>query len=175
MANLEDEVLSKAKYKPLVMFRFIDDIFFIWTHSKDELTESINPINSHESIKVDCNIDGTSVKFLTSHSSKLVDFLTTMCWTQKCILRRRARMNCSIKVFSPKNTFEGILKSQLIRFLNICNNMEDFHEATSILFKVRREKRNYSGRFLRQIKTKFFRNYRQPGITYDPIGAALKM
>ena len=27
MANLADEVLRKAKCKPLVMFRFIDDLF----------------------------------------------------------------------------------------------------------------------------------------------------
>ena len=69
---------------------------------------------------------------------------------------------------------EGILKSQLIRFLTIRNDTEDFHEATSILFKVVREKRHYSGRFLRQVKARFLRNYRQPGNTLDPIGAALK-
>ena len=34
MANLDDEVLRNAKCKPLDMFRFIDDIFFVWTHSK---------------------------------------------------------------------------------------------------------------------------------------------
>ena len=78
------------------------------------------------------------------------------------------------KSFHPKHTFEGILKLQLTRFLTICNNMEDFHEATSVLFKVLREKLHHSGRFLRQIKAKFLRNYWQPGITYDTIGAALK-
>ena len=52
--------------------------------------------------------------------------------------------------------------------------MDDFHEATSILFKVLREKRHYSGRFLRQVKARFLRNYRQPGNTLDPVGAALK-
>ena len=32
---------------------------------------------------------------------------------------------------------ERIFESQLIRFLTIlCNNMEDFHEATSILYNV---------------------------------------
>ena len=55
MANLEEEVLSKAKCKPLVMFRFIDDVFFIWTHWKDEPTEFVDLFNSHEeSIKIDC-------------------------------------------------------------------------------------------------------------------------
>ena len=78
------------------------------------------------------------------------------------------------KSFHPKHTFESILKPQLIRFLTICNNMEDFLEATSILFKVLRDKRHYSGRFLRQVKARFLRNYRQPGNTLDPIGDALK-
>ena len=39
------------------------------------------------------------------------------------------------KSFHPKHSFEGILKSLLIRFLTMFNNMEDFHEATPILFK----------------------------------------
>ena len=65
MANLEDEVLHKAKCKPLAMFRFIDDIFFIWNHSMDELTGFINLFNTHDnSIKIDCNINETSVDFL---------------------------------------------------------------------------------------------------------------
>ena len=65
MANVEDEVPRKAKCKPLAMFRFIDDIFFIWNHSRDELTEFINQLNSHDnSIKIDCNINETSVDFL---------------------------------------------------------------------------------------------------------------
>ena len=46
MANLEDEVLRKAKCKSLVMFRLIDDISFIWNHSRDELTKFINLFNS---------------------------------------------------------------------------------------------------------------------------------
>ena len=46
------------------MFRFIDDIFFIWTHSKDELTDFIKLFNRHdESIKIDCDINETSVDF----------------------------------------------------------------------------------------------------------------
>ena len=74
MANLKDEVLHKAKCKPLVMFRFIDDIFFIWTHSKDELTECINLYNSHnEPIKIDYryNINGTSDFFGRHNLQKL--------------------------------------------------------------------------------------------------------
>ena len=65
MANLQDEVIRKAKCKPLATFRFNDDIFFISNHSRDELTEFIHLFNSHDnSIKTDCNINETSVDFL---------------------------------------------------------------------------------------------------------------
>ena len=113
------------------MFSFIEDIFFIWNHSKDGLTEFINLFNSHDnSIKIDCNIHETSVIFWMSQSSKFLDFLTTIFWTLIYILRKRTRMNCCITVISSKkHTFEGILKKQIIRFLTIYNNMEDFHES----------------------------------------------
>ena len=174
MANLEDEVLRKAKCKPLAMFRFIDDIFFIWNHSRDELTEFINLCNTHDnSIKIDCNINETSVDFLDVTIFKGSGFSNHNILDTK-FKETDTHELLHKKSFHPKHTFEGILKSQLIRFLTICNNKEDFHEATSILFKVLREKRHYSGRFLRQIKARFLRNYRQPGNTLDPIGAALK-
>ena len=173
MANLGDEVLRKAKCKPLAMFRFIDDIFFIWNHSRDEL---INLFNSHDdSIKIDCNINETSVDFLDVTIFKGSGFSNhNILDTKVFFTETDTHELLHKKSFHPKHTFEGILKSQLIRFLTICNNMEDFHEATSILFKVLREKRHYSGRFLRQVKARFLRNYRQPGNTLDPIGAALK-
>ena len=176
MANLEDEVLRKAKCKPLAMLRFIDDIFFIWNHSRDELTEFINLFNSHDdSIKIDCNINETSVDFLDVTIFKGSGFSNHNILDIKVYFKETDTHELlHKKSFHPKHTFEGILKLQLIRFLTICNNMEDFHEATSILFKVLREKRHYSGRFLRQVTARFLRNYRQPGNTLDPIGAALK-
>ena len=69
MANLEDEVLRTAKCKTLVLFRFIDDIFFIWNYLRDELTQFINLFNSHDkSINIDCNINETSVDFFRCHN-----------------------------------------------------------------------------------------------------------
>ena len=33
MAKWEEEALKQARKQPLVYFRFLDDIFIIWTHS----------------------------------------------------------------------------------------------------------------------------------------------
>ena len=37
MDRLENEFLDTQILKPLVWLRYIDDIFFIWTHSEEEL------------------------------------------------------------------------------------------------------------------------------------------
>ena len=72
--------------------------------------------------------------------------------------------------FHPKHVFKGIIVSQLTRYLRICNNLEDFQKAVQILFKVLREKCNYSGRYLRNIRTEFFKIHSILGNPEDPNG-----
>ena len=76
--------------------------------------------------------------------------------------------------FHPKHTFPSIVKSQLLRFMRICNNMVDFHEATKTLFTALREKRHYSNRFLRLLKSQFLKQYKQLGEQEFPLGASMK-
>ena len=76
--------------------------------------------------------------------------------------------------FHPKHTFDGIVKSQLIRFMRICTNQEDFDKACSLLFKALSEKRHYSMRKLREMKCRFLNNYRQVGVYDAPLGASIK-
>ena len=52
MARLEERLLEASADKPLVWMRFIDDVFFIWTHGEEKLMSFINHLNnSHETIK----------------------------------------------------------------------------------------------------------------------------
>ena len=39
---------SYVKCKPLVMFKFIGDMFFIWNHPRDGLIDFIDLFNSHD-------------------------------------------------------------------------------------------------------------------------------
>ena len=59
MANSEVEVIRIATCKPLVVLRFIDNIFFIMDRSRDELFEYINLLNCHDnkSIRIDYDIN----------------------------------------------------------------------------------------------------------------------
>ena len=42
MDEVETEILKKQELNPLVWFRCMIDIFFIWNHSDDELLENLN-------------------------------------------------------------------------------------------------------------------------------------
>ena len=46
MSVLEKQMLSSYKYKPLVYFRYIDDIFMIWTDGEDSLNDFLTHCNN---------------------------------------------------------------------------------------------------------------------------------
>ena len=57
--------MSGYPYKPLAYYRYIDDIFIIWSHGLDLLHNFINSINNqHSNIIFTSNISTTSVNFL---------------------------------------------------------------------------------------------------------------
>ena len=40
-----DKFLDTQEFKPLVLFRYVDDVFFIWTHGKKKLEEFLKIFN----------------------------------------------------------------------------------------------------------------------------------
>ena len=52
MAELEEEILQKAEFKPYLWWRCIDEIFFLWEHGEEKLKSFIYNINKmHPTIK----------------------------------------------------------------------------------------------------------------------------
>ena len=52
MAELEEEILQKAEFKPYLWWRCIDEIFFLWEHGEEKLKSFIDNINKmHPTIK----------------------------------------------------------------------------------------------------------------------------
>ena len=75
MAIFEEAALEKAKKKPLVFYRFLDDIFMIWSHSKDEFMEFLDLLNSQrESIKFKHEISENSIDFFRPYHFQRSDF-----------------------------------------------------------------------------------------------------
>ena len=65
MSIFERKLLTGSCNKPLVWFRYIDDIFAIWTYGVDKLKDFMLYINSiHSSFKFTCNYSKECVQFL---------------------------------------------------------------------------------------------------------------
>ena len=65
MNEVETSFLEAQEMKPLVWFRYIDDVFFIWTHRQEKLDlflEELNRCNSY--LKFTYESSKTSISFL---------------------------------------------------------------------------------------------------------------
>ena len=65
MGVLEQQMLSSYKYKPLAYFRYIDDIFMIWTEGEEILNEFLTHCNNqNKHIQSEQTISKNSIPFL---------------------------------------------------------------------------------------------------------------
>ena len=162
MAKWEEEALKKARKQPLVYFRFLDDIFIIWTHSEKDFWEFFEVLNTHsESIKLKAEIQLQEIHFLDATLFKGKRFQSKGLIDTKVYFKPTDSHQLLHKQsFHPKHTFSGILKSQIIRYDRICSDPQDLEKACDILFKSLRE-RGYNKRYLRSIKNKTLQELKQ--------------
>lgn len=155
----EEQALSKCPIQPLLYKRFLDDIFIVWPHDMDSFKEFFNILNNHHpSIRLKSTIDQQSVDFLDLtlfkgqrfHTVNLLDTRVFFKPTDKHLLLHKLS-------FHPPHTFEGVLKSQFLRFYRLSTNLESFHESCNTLCNSLRS-RGYSTRFLRHIKAQSIQN-----------------
>ena len=64
MHEIEPSFLDKKEFKSLVWFQYIEDFFFIWTHSKETLEEFLKNFNNyHPKIEIIHNFNKESITF----------------------------------------------------------------------------------------------------------------
>ena len=150
MANWEEEVFPKCPIKPFYYLRYLDDIWGIWTGSREEFQDFFDILNTHDpSIKLKKEIDQHSINFLDTTIYKSQNFNIDYKLDIKVYFKTTDTHALLYKTsFHPKHTFKGIVKSQILRFKRICTQREDFIEAVQILFKALRV-RGYTRSFLR--------------------------
>ncbi len=153
MAKWEKEALEKCSKQPLCYFRYLDDIFIIWPHSKEDFISFFNTLNSHHpTIKLKFTISSDSISFLDVTVFKGPGFQQNEILDTKVYFKPTDTHELLHKSsYHPAHTFKGIVKSQIMRFKRNCTNMEDFHMACNTLFSVIRT-RGYSYSWLRKIK-----------------------
>ena len=149
MADWERTALAKSRLLPTLYLRYLDDIFIIWEHSKQEFEQFFNILNTHHpSIKLKHTLSDTHVDFLDVTIFKGPGFLKTGTLDTKVYFKptdTHALLHRSSH--HPQHTFRGIIKSQILRFHRICSNKMDFDDATSTLFTALTQ-RGYSTRYL---------------------------
>lgn len=156
MAAWEETVWRRSKKKPLHYFRYLDDIWGVWTDSQtsfDDWVELVNSINP--SITLKATFHEQQVDFLDTTTYKGDQFHITHKLETKVYFKPTDTHALLFKTsHHPKHTFLGIIKSQLLRFHRICSRREDFEEATRVLFQAL-SRRGYS----RSIRRRAYRTY----------------
>lgn len=157
MAQWEDSALKACKLKPLHYYRYLDDIWGVWTHSEEEFQVFLNTLNTHrDSIKIKSTSSHTSVDFLDTTTFKGKQFAESHVLDIKVYFKdtdTHALLHRSS--YHPKHTFAGLLKAQLLRFQRICTQQADFKQAYTTLFKalyVRGYTRSFCKKALQQYK-----------------------
>ena len=123
-------VFWKQSLQPLVWLRFIDDIFFIWSHSEKELNEFIRELNSFY----------TNIKFTYEYSDKKVSLLDL----QVDIVEGKLITSLFVKPADrhqylhyssghPEHSKWSIIYSQTLRLKRLCSLFKgnDFKEKLS--------------------------------------------
>jgi len=130
LADLDRNAMHEFHIKPLLYTRYIDDIFFVWPGSTQQLLDFQLFLNSL--------IPGIRLTF--SSSLNFIPFLDTTVFIDDLTILTKMyfkptdrRTLLSNNSFHPPHTFPGIIKSQLIRYSNLCCRFTDYMDAANSL------------------------------------------
>ena len=134
--DLINSYYQKEGIRPLVWFRYIDDIFFIWTDGPEKLSDFIKHAqNFSESTKMK-----SKIKFDVNQSTEKVNFLDVVVKLQRGVLVTSlyskptdAHMYLYTSSNHPKHVIKNIPKGQFIRIRRICSDMNDYKINSNIL------------------------------------------
>ncbi|MCP4473276.1 MAG: hypothetical protein GY821_01625 [Gammaproteobacteria bacterium] len=133
MCNFEEKLLAMTQKKPLIWWRYVDDVFCIWPHAIQDLDEFLKQMNQlHPSIKFTLELERNgSLSFLDVKITRIEGTLVTD------VYRKPTHTNRYLHFSShhPLSTKLGILCTMKHRAKSICTR-EQLKSELSYLFKV---------------------------------------
>ena len=127
MGNFEKtHILPLIQEKSSLYLRFIDDIFFIWNGTEEELKSFINRVNrAHPTIKFETNYSYTEINFLDTtvkitSNNELVTTLHKKETDRNTFLHRKS--------YHPPSIKKSIPYSHALRISRICSDDNDYHK-----------------------------------------------
>jgi hypothetical protein len=137
---------------PLLFFRFLDDIFFLWPGTIDQLLIFGNSLNKiTPGIEVTLKFDPLCIDFLDTTIFKSTLLNSTVLHSRLFFKPTDTHQLLHTSSFHPPHTAAGVLKSQIIRFKRISTTFLDFENVCHILFNSL-SKRGYSIRKFRSLR-----------------------
>ena len=132
MAEMKEEIIRKAEFKPHLWWRYIDDIFFLWEHGEEQLNSFIDNINKmHPTIKFTVDWSKTSINFLDIPVS-IAEGVTETDLYVKPTDSHQYLLSSSCHPFYCK---KSIPYSQALTLNRICSNNEFFDKRCNDLEK----------------------------------------
>ena len=156
MSDLEERFLETSPLKPLVWWRYIDDIFVIWQHGEEELARFIASLNEcHPSIKFTSEYSKEQINFLDVQVIRKGNSLITDLFVKPTDTHQYLHATSC----HPSHCKTSIPFSQALRFnRTICSESESFDLRCDELEKWLKQ-RGFSEKKIRQqvIKARSFR------------------
>jgi len=160
--KLDAQAIEYAGTNLDLFSRFIDDIFFIWLASREDLKQFESFLNGL--------IPGITINLKVS--SQHIEFLDVLIYTtpdtsnlDRCIINTKVFFKetdthqlLHADSHHPKHTTKGILKSQFIRFKRISTTRNDYDKSCSTLFNVLQH-RGYTKTYFRKLKNEVWLNH----------------
>lgn len=133
LLDFDTKAMNGYKTKPLIFFRYLDDIFLLWPGDVASLIEYEKYLNSL--------IPDINIKLEYSHEK--ISFLDVLVYIEEGKLKTKTFFKETDKhlllhtgSFHPKHVFEGLVKSQLLRFKRLSSTRDNYNQSSKILFKV---------------------------------------
>lgn len=148
--------------KPTLYYRFIDDILFFFSGTMQELESYKNHMakfNPH--VRLTFTTSTEQVNFLDITWYKGDRFRNENILDHKVYFKKTDTHSLLHHESShPQHTFTGIVKSQILRYYRLCNNPQDFEQATNILIRHLTKYRGYKNkRMLYRLKKDMLQKY----------------
>lgn len=142
MSTIMRDFLKTQRTKPLMITRYIDDIFMIWTDTTDNLKHFLTNLNSfHASLNFTYEFSTTTINFLDLTIYKGSQFYFTNILDTKTFQKQQNLYQYLhfTSTHTPK-TFKAIIKGECIRYVRT-NTTYETYSATVHMFKLRLQKR----------------------------------
>ena len=165
MDKIENDFLKTQQNTPLVWYRFLDDVFFIWTHGEQTLKSFLESLNTfHPNIKFTHESSKECISFLDLSVSLSGNKLSTDLYIKPTDRHQYLHYSSS----HPDHTRKSIIFSQTLRLSRLCSKEIDFvkhKEEMKTWFLKRGYPESIIQSELDKVKFKRQRSARKEGIT----------